>query len=542
MGYQSTFPLSLICSVSVSEAATAVSGPTFNLGLILGSSTVIPSYGTDSRVITYSSTTAMLSAGFATTDPEYIAAQIVFDQAIPPSNVAVGRLDETAIATLAIDGRTVTDGIMSSTVEPTEITSATADFTSADVGLAIRVVGAGVSGADLVTTIASITSESIAVLSTACSTSVTAAQTSIGAVGSGYAVNDTFSITQSGASYGVGKVLTIGTGGVPKTISLKTGGTSYSVANGLSTVATTGVGTGLEVNITALGETPLLAITACRATNSLWYDFVYPEGTSADHLALAEWAAQTDQNSYYVYADEQAADITTAATDIFTLISAQSLGRNFGVYTTTQSSAYPNNPYAAAAVLGQMMGRNTGESGSAFSLFYKTLAGVAYEPIDDVALANLTTKKGNAYISIANSFYSLWPGVGGDGKAPDEQLFLDYLVSNIQYSIGNVFTAHKKIPQTDTGQQFLVTAAKSECVNMQDIGFIAPSGVWTGDAIPILGLSTGDSLPLGYKAGSALFSTQSTADHAAFKMMPIYIAFIEAGSGRSVSVTITVQR
>ena len=72
--------------------------------------------------------------------------------------------------------RTTATASMSSSVNPTFLTDTTANFTSADVGRAVTVAGAGLNGAyggsDLYTTIASVTSATVAVLSVAAVTTV----------------------------------------------------------------------------------------------------------------------------------------------------------------------------------------------------------------------------------------------------------------------------------------------------------------------------------------------------------------------------------
>ena len=77
-----------------------------------------------------------------------------------------------------------------------------------------------------------------------------------GAGGSGYSLGDTFSITQSGASGGDGVVTAISGGGstgpvTQASIYASNHGTGYSAATGLATTTLTGVGTGLQVDITA---------------------------------------------------------------------------------------------------------------------------------------------------------------------------------------------------------------------------------------------------------------------------------------------------
>ncbi len=95
--------LSNIVDISVTVAPTAAAANTFNQGLIIGSSAVIPSYGTNSRLRQYTGTAGMVTDGFALTDPEYLAAQIYFSQTPAPQYVWIGRQDLTAISAMTID-------------------------------------------------------------------------------------------------------------------------------------------------------------------------------------------------------------------------------------------------------------------------------------------------------------------------------------------------------------------------------------------------------------------------------------------------------
>ena len=75
-----------------------------------------------------------------------------------------------------IDGTTVSDGAMTTGASSTTLTCSTSHpFTLASVGMTIVVVGAGASGANLATTIASYTSSSVVTLTSGCSTTVTGA-------------------------------------------------------------------------------------------------------------------------------------------------------------------------------------------------------------------------------------------------------------------------------------------------------------------------------------------------------------------------------
>jgi len=81
-------------TVKVSPMSTVNSG--FNLGLIVGKSTVISA--TD-RVKVYSGTDDMIQSGWVGTEPEYAAAQVYFSQSPRPSKVAIGRWDGTGAET-----------------------------------------------------------------------------------------------------------------------------------------------------------------------------------------------------------------------------------------------------------------------------------------------------------------------------------------------------------------------------------------------------------------------------------------------------------
>ncbi|MHB9004723.1 MAG: hypothetical protein ACYC6C_11790, partial [Coriobacteriia bacterium] len=93
-------PLSDIVNVSVVLSPVAAVRSAFNLGLIVGNSSVI---STIDRVKLYSDTTAMVADGFTIESAEYKAATFYFGQTPRPAKVAIGRWDsvaETAVAAI----------------------------------------------------------------------------------------------------------------------------------------------------------------------------------------------------------------------------------------------------------------------------------------------------------------------------------------------------------------------------------------------------------------------------------------------------------
>lgn len=101
MGTPATLPLQSIIDVTVLVSPQAPSPPQFNQAMILGESAVIPPWGgSNPRIREYTSLAGMLTDGFTTGEPEYIAAQIFFSQTPTPQSIWIGRKDATGTSIL----------------------------------------------------------------------------------------------------------------------------------------------------------------------------------------------------------------------------------------------------------------------------------------------------------------------------------------------------------------------------------------------------------------------------------------------------------
>jgi hypothetical protein len=373
-------PLSAVCNVAVYISPVTPATPTFNQALIVGSSTVIP---TATRVRQYSSTAAMLSDGFTSSSPEFLAAQIYFDQTPTPSTVWIGRQDLT----------------------------------------------------------------------------------------------------------------------VP--------------------------------------ESALTALQACRTASPNWWACTVLGSSTSDHEAIAPWIQSAGQGMYF-YTTSDAAVLAGTAGNVMSVLQTGSYNRVFGIYSTTQSGAAPNNAYASAAAMGVAMGLNTYLANSNFTMSLKTLVGITPEPtISQTQVAAIQALNGNVYTSTAGVFQWLSNGVVANGQFMDEVLNLDMLASDIQYSCIGLLVSAPSVPLTDAGEhQFL--AVVSQCAERSVTrGFIAP-GTWTGQTV--LGLSAGTPLPKGYMVQAQSYTNQATSDRQARKAMPVYLNFVEAGCTHSLTVGVYVQR
>lgn len=459
-------PLQSIVNVTVLAGPALGVPPTFNQGAIIGPSTIIPSYGGAGvpRIRQYASTSAMLTDGWAGTEPEFLAAQLYFAQTPSAQFVWVGRQDLTSIKTLIPHA---------------------------------------------------------------------------GSAGSGYVVGDIIGIVQGGASAGQARVTTIGGGGAVTGLAAVTtnDGTGYAIASALTT--TGGSGTALQVDITAIGETPLVAFQNCRNASGVWYAGMVTSAVTADHIAIAAYAESAQPLTFYYGTTADAAVLAGSAGNLMATLKAAAYKNTAIVYSTTQSGAAPNNAYAAAAVMGLEMGLNTGLPNSYFTLWGKVLAGVLVEPGITPAQVNvLSGLNCNFYVGYANQFTILQPGVTPSGIFIDLILNRAILQVNLQFQLTNLLISVPSVPQTDPGEQQLIHACNTICQAAVNTGYLAP-GTYEGIQ-PVIDLDPGDPLPAGFLCQAYPYSTQSLADHNARKAMPIYIVINESGAVQSLVIGVIV--
>ena len=527
--------LDRIVDITVSSAKIGVTTATFNEGLIIGTSSVIT---TTERVREYTSLDDMLTDGFTSSSPEYKAATLYFDADSAPDTLWVGRQTATSISAISVN-------------------AAGTDYNVNDV---LTIVQSGGSGGT-----ATVTAIENGGISTA----------TINAAGTGYSVDDVLTIVQSGGSGGTAKVATIGTSGEVTSIVVTAAGTSYNVGTNLTTTVSPSGGSGCTLNITAIidggvstvtlttdgtgyatgtgltttvspsggsgctiditsisGETAVEAVTACRAAGLSWYSCYVCDAQKADHIAIAAYIESLTPASTYFY-DTSDSDIPTGTSgNIFATLKSNSYTRCLGIYCTTTD-------YAGAAVMGEAMGLNTGLANSAFTLKFKTLTGVTVESLTTSQVNIIENNNGNVYINYASEYDIFEQGKMSYGYFFDQVIYRDMLVNYIQIEIMNLLTSNNKIPLTDAGISSLVHVINQQCSALQTIGYIAPSGTWSGTTV--LNISNGDTLSNGYSVQTKKVSTLTSTQRQNRIAPPIYVCLIEAGAVHSMSIGVYIQ-
>ena len=358
----------------------------------------------------------------------------------------------------------------------------------------------------------------------------------IGNGGENYVVGNLVSISQTGAQGNSFKVTTVGTGGVVTGLQFITGGTGHSVAINLPT--TGGQGSGLTLNITTIGETELEAVAACRQASQQWYGVSICNATPAGVLAVAGFVESAKPDSCYFATFDDAASIAVAPASGLASLLALNYDNTVPCVSDTQGGEYPGNAYFDAAVMGDALGLFTGLAGSYYTLNNTTLQGVTTEPLTLAQANALTSANANVLLSYANGKYSLLqPGTVASGKFFDDIIFQKAFVSDLQVALASVIVPGKTVPRNDQNEQLFLAAAESICAKYINIGWIS-AGVWDGPNI--LALTTGESLPTGYKVQADSYINQGPAQKSGREAMPVYVSVITNGAVHSLSVAVGI--
>lgn len=276
------------------------------------------------------------------------------------------------------------------------------------------------------------------------------------------------------------------------------------------------------------GETWVQAITDCCNKNGDFYA-VYCAGTltAAEHQAVATYV-ETKMLAYFMDSSD-AADKTNANTGKIGVLYLLSLKRTVAMYSVTA--------YAGAALMGYAMGANDGTPNSAYTLAYKSLAGVTPDDLSEGEVGYLQGKNANYYITRGDTYMVVEQGKCLNGGWFDELIGIDQLANDMQISCMDVLKNARKVPYTDAGVLRFVLACNGCCDAAVKRGFLAP-GVWTED--DVLDVARGDTLPDGYAVQAEPVASQSTDNKKLRVCPPIYACVITAGAIHSVAIKVIV--
>jgi len=477
MGTQ-PLPLSIIADVTVVTASPQVASPTFNSGLVIGPSTVIPSYGTNPRIRKYLQgnwSSAMLTDGFTNNSPEYIFMQMYFSQSPPPQQGFVGRQDLTALQTITIG----VPGTLWAVGDKFAVNQ-----------------GGGSNGFGIVTAETAGVPTAIVVASLA--------------QGTGYTVATGLTTTAVSPSTGTGL-----------TVNITVIGETCLQAAQACRIANPQWYPFMCTDAVNADHTALSAWTLSQ-TGTIYF------GNTSDTLALngttgnilQSLYASSSKRTWMQWASTQGGGYPNQI-----YFTAAIMGQTMASNTQLQNSAFTEKFSGGVPLIG---------------VYTEPLSTTQIGNIEGTTPAQ--GPNGNLFLNYANAFSILEQGtMMAEDVFFDQILNLDILASDIQFNVLNVLTTVPKVPQTDAGQQMLVQAVEDACNQAGLTGFIA-GGVWEGQTIlglkPGTSLPSGYMV---LTPSYATWGPANPALIAARQAPPIYVAIIEAGAVHFVTIEVLVQ-
>ncbi len=481
-------------SVNLSPLAAARRG--FGVLLIAGDSDVVD---VGERVRTYSDLDSV-ATDFGTSAPEYDAAALYFGQSPRPATLMVGRWARTATKGL------LKCGILNASESALSAWTAIEDGSfrlSVDGGALANVTGLDFSAATNMNGVASI----IAAAVTGASCTWDGSRFRI--------ISDT-----TGASSAV-SALTTATASVGTDISalLKgTAGTLTALVDGIAS------------------ETAVEAATALADASGAWYGLLFAAGTMPDDDALVDVAA------FIEGADPvRILAITDTDTDVLDAEVTDDLASRVSTLGYDRTLVqYSANPYAAASLCGRAFSVNFEANQSVITLMFKTEPGVAPENLTETQAQTLKAKRCNVFVQYDNDTAIIQYGVMSGESYIDERHALDWFRNALQIALWNLlYTAKRKVPQTDAGQEMIRTVAAGVCAEAVANGLVAP-GQWNADGFGQL--DRGDYLREGFYIYSPPMSSQDQATREQRIAPPIQIALKLAGAVHEIDAIVDVNR
>lgn len=391
-----------LVNVSIVSESVGVTAAGFGIPAILSYSVALPD-----RVTFYTNTTDMVTDGFATTDPEYLAAQAILGASTKVTQFAVLRGDLPPTQNWKISVKTVTAG---------------AEY-------ALRV------GADEVT--------------------YTAGAGTF--AGNDEIVTQLNAQIQAAAGYGASGF----TSSVAGSVSSKYINLVASTAGNWIAVQVHDVDL-LDVQQNHVDPGVATDLAACVVVDNTWYGLVNPWGSTAMNMAIAAWVEANEKLFAAADNDSRIANLSLSADTALTTSGTLAARAKSAAYART-AVIYHSSPdeFADAAWLGKCLPMDPGSETWA----YKVLVGVSADLLTTTHRTNILAKYATAYETVAGVNVTQFGKVSAN-EYVDVVRFRDWLKARIAERIYAKLVNLKKLPFTDAG----IAVVQAEILGQLDEG------------------------------------------------------------------------
>ena len=279
-------------------------------------------------------------------------------------------------------------------------------------------------------------------------------------------------------------------------------------------------------------ETPAEALEAVLERTSAFYGLCLAGEETPETLCALARAVEAAEHPMVLFVPVTGSVAEAAAPGgLLSALRAASLSRVFAFFAETVSDI--------GAVLGTAMGLEQTHPDTAFSLCYKSVAGIAPADLTASQVRTLKDLSCNVYLTRGYTHRLLEPGCLSGGTRYDERLYLDRIASDLQEAAVALLAENPdRLPQTDDASAQFINRFSSVLIGYTTMGVLA-TAAWRGaDAGP---LSAGDPVENGFALWADPYDDQSDADRAARRAMPVHVALTLAGSLESVVIAVRVQ-
>jgi hypothetical protein len=493
-------PIQRLIKTTVNLTPAAAQMQNISTLLILGSSDVID---TTERFRNYISIDGV-AADFGTTAPEYLSAVLWFEQTPQPSTLQIGRWANAATAGKLI-GATLSAAQQAIAVW-TAVTAGAFKI-AIDGGAAANVTGMNFSAQTNLNGVASVI------------------QTALVAAHAGMTViwNDPYDRFE----------IKSGTTGSTSAVSFLTApGTGTDISGMLAMLATS---SGAYVSNGIVAETALAATTLFDQNyGQNWYGLTIIGAADSDHLSVAAYIeAATNKHIYGISTTEAGVISSTSTTDIAYTISQLKYKRSGVQYSSS-------NLYSVSSLFGRIMTTDYEANNSVITLMWKQEPGIVAETLNVSQITALEGKNANVFVAYNNNTAIIEKGTMASGDFIDIITGTDWLSLDVQTQVFNLmYTSPTKIPQTDAGNQTIITMIESVLSQAVRNGLLAP-GIWQSAGFGAL--SQGDFLAKGFYVYAPPIAQQNASDRAARKSVTFQVAAKLAGAIHTVDILINVNR
>jgi hypothetical protein len=281
-------------------------------------------------------------------------------------------------------------------------------------------------------------------------------------------------------------------------------------------------------------ETALEAVVALDSISTAWYFLEFCASvmpSDSDNLEIAPFIEADIVTRMFGITIQNTNVLSSEVTDdLASQLMALGYEQTFTQYCST-------DPYAVGSIFGRLATVDFTAQNSVINVMWKVEPEIAPEDLTLDEANVLESKRCNVYVEYDNGTSILQYGTMA-GPAYIDQIFnIDWYQNAVQTAVFNVPYTQPSVPQTDAGENQLVSAINQ--VNGQAVfnGMAAP-GVW--NATGFGQLQQGQYLKLGYYTYAQPVASQSESDRAARKAVSIQSALKLAGAINTADVQVSV--